>query len=107
MLDISQIAKVLWVIELLEEKGTELREPYSSTLGNGLFELRIKFGSDIVRCLHFFHKEQILTQQELAERTGINRSDISKIEHGNANPSLKSMKSLAAAMGKRVRISFI
>lgn len=52
-------------------------------------------------------KELNLTQQELAERTGINRSDISKIEHGNANPSLKTMKRLAGAMGKRVQISFV
>lgn len=51
--------------------------------------------------------EQNLTQQELAERTGINRSDISKIEHGNANPSLKTIKRLAGAMGKRVQISFV
>ncbi len=49
--------------------------------------------------------EQKLTQQELAARTGINRSDISKIVNGNANPSLKTMKRLAAAMGKRVHIS--
>ena len=51
--------------------------------------------------------KQNLTQQELADRTGINRSDISKIENGNANPSLKTMKRLAAAMGKRVHISFV
>ena len=48
-----------------------------------------------------------LTQQDLADRTGINRSDISKIEHGNANPSLKTLKRLAGAFGKRVRISFV
>ena len=47
-----------------------------------------------------FRSEQKLTQQELAARTGINRSDISKIENGNANPSLKTMKRLAAAMGE-------
>ena len=51
--------------------------------------------------------EQKLTQQELADRTGINRSYISKIENGKANPSLKTMKRLAAAMGKRVHISFV
>ena len=51
--------------------------------------------------------KQNLTQQELADRTGINRSDTSKIENGNANPSLKTMKRLAAAMGKRVHISFV
>ena len=51
--------------------------------------------------------EQKLTQQELADRTGVNRSDISKIENWKANPSLKTMKRLAAAMGKRVHISFV
>ena len=51
--------------------------------------------------------EQKLTQQELAASTGIYRSDISKIENGNASPSLKTMKRLAAAMGKRVHISFV
>ena len=35
--------KVLRAIELLEEKGTELREPYSSALRNGLFELTSGF----------------------------------------------------------------
>lgn len=51
--------------------------------------------------------EQNLSQQDLADRTGINRSDISKIEHGNANPSLKTIKRLANAMGKQVKISFV
>lgn len=61
----------------------------------------------LVIALLELRNEQNLTQQELADRTGINRSDISKIEHGNANPSLKTMKRLAAAMGKRVQISFV
>ncbi len=52
-------------------------------------------------------EELNLTQQELAERTGINRSDISKIEHATANPSLKTIKRLAAAFGKHVRITFV
>lgn len=52
-------------------------------------------------------EELNLTQQELAERTGINRSDISKIEHATANPSLKTIKRLAEAFGKRVRITFV
>ena len=61
----------------------------------------------LILALLKLRNEQNLTQQELADRTGINRSDISKIEHGNANPSLKTMKRLAAAMSKKVCISFI
>ncbi len=56
----------------------------------------------VLRC----REEQNLSQQELADRTGINRSDISRIEHGNANPSLKTIKRLADALGKRLSISF-
>ena len=33
-------------------------------------------------------KRSNLTQKELAERTGIDQSDISKIENGNANPNV-------------------
>ena len=43
------------VMELLEEKGTELREPYSAPLEDGIFELRCKLGSNITRALYFFY----------------------------------------------------
>jgi len=51
--------------------------------------------------------EKNLTQQELADITGINRSDLSRIENGNANPSLKTIKRVAAGLGKRVEIRFV
>ena len=39
-----------------------------------------------------------MTQKELAEKTGIDQSDISKIERGSANPSLSTLKRLAEGM---------
>jgi len=39
---------------MLEINGTELREPYSKYLEDGIFELRAKVGSDISRVLYFF-----------------------------------------------------
>ena len=48
-----------------------------------------------------------LTQKELSERTGIAQSDISKLEHGNANPSIKTLQRLARAMGKKLKIDFV
>lgn len=48
-----------------------------------------------------------LTQKELSERSGIAQGDISKLENGNANPSLKTLQRLAAAMGKTLRIEFL
>ncbi len=48
-----------------------------------------------------------LTQKDLSERSGIAQGDISKLENGNANPSIKTLQRLAAAMGKTLKIEFI
>ena len=48
------LAKTLRTIDLLENNGIALRKPYSEPLGNGIFELRTKQGSDITRVLYFF-----------------------------------------------------
>ena len=47
-------AKMLRTIETLEDKGNQLREPYSKHLDDGIFELRAKVGSDISRVMYFF-----------------------------------------------------
>ena len=47
-------AKMLRTIDLLEVNGIALREPYSSPLDDGIFELRAKQGSNITRVLYFF-----------------------------------------------------
>lgn len=56
-------AKLFLTLEFLEEKGPALREPYSKSLGDGIFEVRAKQGSDISRVLYFFiiGKKIILT----------------------------------------------
>ena len=48
-----------------------------------------------------------LTQKQLSERTGIAQADISKLESGNANPSLKTLQRLAAGMGMGVKVEFL
>lgn len=53
-------AKVYGALELLSEMGSEVRAPFSKSLGEGLFELRCQFGSDAVRVLYFFHKGRIV-----------------------------------------------
>lgn len=47
-----------------------------------------------------------MTQKNLSELTGIHQSEISKIENGSANPSLKTLERLASAFGKKLKISF-
>ncbi|MCI1955831.1 MAG: type II toxin-antitoxin system RelE/ParE family toxin [Oscillospiraceae bacterium] len=51
-------AKALWEIDLLEEHGAALREPYVKAVSGerykGMMELRIQHGSDISRIFYFF-----------------------------------------------------
>jgi phage-related protein len=46
-------AEVLVLIELLEERGTALREPFAKYLEDGLWELRAKGSDGIFRVLYF------------------------------------------------------
>ena len=48
-----------------------------------------------------------ITQKELADKVKIYQGDISKIERGQANPSIKTLQRLAEGMGMRVKIEFV
>lgn len=54
-LDVKMRAKVLGIINVLEEKGNQLREPYSKHLDDGIFEILGRVGTDIARVLYFFY----------------------------------------------------
>jgi transcriptional regulator with XRE-family HTH domain len=51
-------------------------------------------------------KSSGLTQKQLSEKTGIAQADISKMETGGGNPSLRTLQRLAAGMGMKVKIEF-
>lgn len=53
-------AKVYRSLKLLESYGNQLGEPDTKSLGDGLFELRTKHSSNIVRNLYFYHKGRII-----------------------------------------------
>ena len=50
--------------------------------------------------------EQNLTQEELAKRIGTKKSNISRLESGNYNPSLDFIIKVAEAFGKKVPLDF-
>ena len=60
----------------------------------------------LMRAMIDARKSSGLTQKQLSERTGIAQSDISKLESGNGNPSLRTLERLAKGMGMRVQIEF-
>lgn len=62
---------------------------------------------DVIRALVDARTSCNLTQKQLAERTGIHQSDISKLENGTRNPSLNLLKRLAAGMDMTLKIDFV
>jgi len=48
-----------------------------------------------------------MTQAELAEKSGVRQSNISRIESGAVLPRLDTLEALAKAMGKNLQISMI
>ncbi len=61
----------------------------------------------IIQAMIDARKSVGMTQKELAERTGIAQGDISKLETGSANPSLKTLQRLAEGMGMRLKLEFV
>ena len=53
-------AKLLRTLQLIEEFGFEgVPESYTSPLGDGLFEIRVRFSSNIQRCIYFHYLKQV------------------------------------------------
>ena len=61
----------------------------------------------IIQAMIDARKASGLTQKELAEKTGIAQADISKLENGSANPSLRTLRRLAAGMGMQLKLEFV
>ncbi len=49
-------------------------------------------------------EKQSLTQAQLAERTGIDQADISRIERGSTHPTEKTLRRIADALGAELRL---
>ena len=53
-------AKAVWEIELLSEMGAALTMPYARHIDGKLWELRVKFASDISRVFYFTPQEDTI-----------------------------------------------
>ncbi len=61
----------------------------------------------IIQAIINARKSSGMTQKQLSERTGIAQGDISKLENGSANPSIKTLQRLAEGMGMTLKIEFL
>lgn len=79
-LDHKMSAKVYRLLMMLSENGSELREPYSKHLDDGIFELRAKVGSDITRVLYFFFvgRRVVITNGFIKKTQKTPRAEIDK-----------------------------
>ena len=62
---------------------------------------------DVIKALIDARTSRNLTQEELAERTGIHQSDICKLERGVRNPSIKLLQRLAEGLDMVLKIEFV
>ena len=61
----------------------------------------------IIQAIIDARKATGFTQKQLAQKTGIAQADISKLEKGVANPSLKTLRRLASGMGMKLKIELV
>lgn len=87
-------AKIFSNLMHLEERGPELCEPYSKPLGDGIFEIRTKLGSDITRVLYFFvvGKKAVLTNGFVKKTQRTPPGEIARAKRYRADYQSKAAK---------------
>lgn len=95
------------------ERRIDMRDDFEEYLEEQLKDLEFRKEYEalepdytIMQAIIDARKSKGLTQKELSIRSGIAQGDISKLENGNANPSIRTIQRLATAMGKTLRIEF-
>ncbi len=68
--------KLLARIELLEERGYELRRPHSGTLRNGIHELRALSQRVNYRVLYFFNEQTAVLSHGLTKEGAVPKREI-------------------------------
>lgn len=72
-------AKLVGLMEILQEYANRLRAPYSKHLEDGIFELRGQTGNNIARILYFFYFEgKIIVTNGFVKKT--QKTPVSEIE---------------------------
>jgi len=61
----------------------------------------------IIRAIIEGREANDFTQKQLSEATGITQADISRLENGTGNPSIRTLKRLAAGLGMQLKLEFV
>jgi len=78
-------------------KDPELKKAYD--------ELKIEF--IVIQTIIDARRKYNLTQKELSRRTGITQADISRLENGCGNPTIKLLQKLANGLDMDLELRFV
>jgi DNA-binding XRE family transcriptional regulator len=92
--EIADAAKATWSVGA--------RELYDAALATFEAEraARIAVGSELASA----RRGSGLTQVELAERSGVDQAEISRVERGASNPTVTTLVRLSSALGRRIAL---
>ena len=87
--------------DFMQELGKETRRAGPTAVAQAE-ALKAQFALAVELIL--LRKQRGLTQRQLSARTGIQQSEISRIEGGRANPTAATLAALVRALGGELRI---
>lgn len=90
--------------------GKNFRETLNEQLKNPEFRKEwdaLEPEYQIIKAMLDARNEKAITQKQLADITGIPQADISRLENGSANPSLKTLQRLAEGLGMKLKLEFV
>ncbi|MCX4344006.1 MAG: helix-turn-helix transcriptional regulator [Kineothrix sp.] len=91
----------------MSKAGISFEEMKSDMLKDEEFKIeyeKLKPRYEAIEQIIRARKEQNITQAELAKRVGTQKSNISRLESGNYNPSLDFLAKIAESLGKEISV---
>ncbi len=92
----------------MSKAGISFEEMKSDMLKDEEFKIeyeKLKPRYEAIEQIIRARKEQNITQAELAKRVGTQKSNISRLESGNYNPSLDFLAKIAESLGKKISVT--
>ena len=92
----------------MSKAGISFEEMKSDMLKDEEFKIeyeKLKPRYEAIEQIIRARKEQNITQAELAKRVGTQKSNISRLESGNYNPSLDFLVKIAESLGKKISVT--
>ena len=94
----------------MSKAGVKFEEVHNRLMKDEEFKTeyeRLKPRYEIIAQIINARSQLNITQEELAQRVGTQKSNISRFESGSYNPTLDFVTKIASSLGKEIHISLI